>query len=342
MVDTQTIIRNINNPDTKLVYVSVGCEMGSYPQILDKDNQQYPPFIAKFDGHKVIILYDPYLEEKLAIQKYWEAHNDSLELISTHFDQTNTRIQMRILRNRTVTVYAITDGFYFEKPHYSDHQLQREMEIKTDSNISFIHSMIIACLEKQEKTKFILQDFTGRDTTSFYLDLFESFPKNELLSNVMFDVTQKDSGCFIQMDSNLAEVDSSNNFIQEKYLELTKVPRSKLSEMVRERVAKIIYPFSYTMTSLYKYLEQRVETHQIDLLETARLFGVVYNIAFDSSNTLVGYLVEKYEEILNAVLNDLCVSRDFDRSTVDTLQAILKDDPIAFINSMTLFNYQTD
>jgi hypothetical protein len=332
MFNWEPIFIEASEANTKLVYLGIGSAQDHYAnnsninQRMDDTNQQYPPFLKKFEGKKIVILLDPYLEEHLAVEKYMDAH----DMVYEKIDVDN----VRILRNEEIVVYAIKECFNYTTNLWGTPEEIEQSRVKSDWNVSNLINLISICLEKRTRTKIILQDFTGRNTTQFYSSLFNIFDKTTLLNDVMFDVTQKDGGCFIEMNENQASVDHDGNFIQEKYMELVKITDSPLFKAIlKERIQQVVYPLSHNFVSLIKN-----PSHEIVYKEKLLSLAHTYNIEINELNTNPEYMIQKHEQLIHKVLEDIVSSRNIDASAVGDLIGTIEQRS-TFINSLSVFNF---
>jgi len=331
MFNWEPIFTEASRPNISLVYFGIGSAMTpeSYSQdIEDCKNQQFPPFLKKYRGGKLIVLFDTKLEEHLAVEKYLKKYN--------HKYEKNNVDGITVLRNDEIIVYAIRENFDFYTNHYGTPDEIKESATKASWYISNLIHIISVCLEKNPKTKMIVQDFTGRDTTYSYINLFNIFNKIELLNNIMFDVTQKDGGCFVDMNEHQASLDSNGNFIQEKYMELKKMTHSPLFKTIlSDRIKNLIYPISSNYVNLKK---DKPGSYDITTNWKNSLLMETYNLEFNELNKNPEYLIHKYEQLIIKILTDIIESKNTDPSAVKDIFSII-DNRGVFINSMMLFNY---
>ncbi len=350
MFNWEPIFTEASQANTSLVYLAIGSAMGNsamvnYTQtnvdptnanstnvdptnveIPDDKNQQYPPFLPKFRGRKMIILIDPFLEKHLAVEKYMKKHNIKFT--------TNIRNNVRVLQSEEIVVYAIEEKFEFVPNTWGTPEEIKKSVEKSSSDVSNLINLIEICLGKRTRTRIIVQDFTGRDTTKFYCELFNIFDKTELLNNVLFDVTQKDGGCYVELNDRQASLDSNQNFIQEKYMELTNIINSPLfHSILNERIHQIIYPISYNFINLRK-----LNSHEIVNKDKLIMLAQIYNINIDEFNKSPDYLIQIHEQLIVKVLEDVVRARQIDFSVVESLMSII-DQRSAFINALTVLSY---
>jgi hypothetical protein len=306
----EPIINKLAQPNITVAYMAIGAGMGYYQQITDSNNQQYPCFLNKFDGNKVVILIDPHLEFPLKVESHFQSLNDELRTIQTieypkseknEFENKSPYI-FRHLSNSSVDVFALNTSF--------DYQLYEgitdEQKFKTDGDIALMMNLISICLGKVKRTKLIVQDYTGGDISEFYVSLFNIFGKQEMLNDVLFDVTQKDGGCFIQIKPSLAQVDSDNNFIHEKFSKLTSFTESELYiPILKIRIDVLIF---HILHNLHKLKES--SGFKIEKPERFNLWFSIYDVEWDSDNKNPEYLKNKLEQLTKIMVEDIVDSKN--------------------------------
>jgi hypothetical protein len=318
----QQIYYEIAKPNINLVYIAIGCAMNKndYPNgVDDKNNQQYPPFIKKFIGNKVIILIDPNLEKDLVIQKF---------VNSPTIMQEN---KVRIIKDTTNTIFAINDTYDFL--YYPNDNKEND---KTAQDIAFIYELINICLSKINKTKVILQDFSGRDTTTFYLELLNIFEKDNIINNVIFDVTQDNGNCYIEMHENNITL-INNNIVQEKFLLLKDTISLPLhTKTMKERINYVIHPISWNFVNLKLNPTFQIDTYYNNKIV---LMFTIYSIPFNEYSSDRTYLIAKYELLIRTILTDIVETKELDKSVIIDLMDIIYDRNL-FIKAMQILNYQ--
>jgi hypothetical protein len=296
------IFNEIIYKNVDVIYIAIGSSLKYYNNIVSKNNQQYPCFLEKFKK-KLIILIDPELEKPLKIQE----HFDDLEII----DLGN----LRIFKNESLIIYAINEVFYYDFSNlYS-------LNEKKNENYSIIINLIKIILET--KKKLIFQDYTGNDTTNFYCDLINIFDKTKLLKYVNFDVTQEDSGCFINISENMIKYDSDNNFIQEKFLKLVDI---KTSEKFNKTFKKRIDLLNYEIIGSYtKSLNQNII--EFINIQNIRNMCVVYD--FDSRfidiKTNIQLVTNKLKELMVLIITDIVNSLEYESELITYLTNLISN-----------------
>ena len=294
------IIKDIQNID--VIYMAIGSALGHYKEITQTNNQQYPCFLDKFKK-KLIILVDPILETPLKIQ---EQITDLTEIKNDNY---------RILKNELLIIYAINKPFYYIE----------NSNIESESNFRYLLKIIELVLDM--KIKFIFQDYSGNDPTNFYFELMKIFDSDELLKYVTFDVTQKDSGCFIDIQSNIIKYDSDDNFIQEKFLPLEKINKlDTFRDILKLRIDLLNYQLLWTYNKSLDTNEWKpFDTDKIMFLCTIYKFDtrfLDYNVelikAIDCIRDLMIIIIKDIvkslyceEELITYLINNISNRNDF-------------------------------
>ncbi len=186
---SQQYIREYLSNKYDIIYVAPGCALNP---INNNDNniseftQQNLKCLGKYQN-RLHILIDPEL--------------DTINLGSLGpkliLVEANEHIRVFESEDETLTVLAISD--------YIDYD-------KNFDTIKLICNFVL-----ENKIKMIMQDFTGRDLTYYYIKLIKLFGKERMLENIIFDITQMYEGnCFPDVDLDVL-IDTNGNFIQSKY-----------------------------------------------------------------------------------------------------------------------------
>ena len=272
------IFAKIGLPSVNIVYMAIGCSMGHYHEITNTNNQQYPCFLNNFQGKKVIILIDPYLEEDLKIQ-------EQLVLVETIIIDNK---KIRFFENNNLFVLAINQSFNYEFTQW----LTPEENQNVQNDIAIIYNIIEICLNKIIPTKVILQDYTGRDSTLFYSSLLNSFDRNDLLNNILFDVTYDSGGCIVELSETMIQNDISGNFIQNKYLPLINVnDNMQLDKLIKARIDKLCYPLLFYYSDLY--------------ISKIKLLASIYMVDYDEYNMDNDYVLHVYKQLIYIIIQDI-------------------------------------
>lgn len=312
-------------PNVHTIYVAIGCSMGHYRELTPSNNQQYPCFLEKFydqnpDSRIVIVLIDPELERDLKIQLYFTEKKQPLTQLPC--DVANCRI----FENQTVTVFAINTCFYYEYRHFDRNvtstQLAKIHE-QCDQDVANLINLISICLGKIQKTRVILQDYTGGDTCCLFSQMMTFFERDDLLKWVLFDVTQKECGCFIDITPELAEIDSLGHFVQPKYMKLTDCAQSSMFQvLVKTRLDSLSYPICWILTNLLK--DQTFDYSAFDKNKINFMFAL-YQVDIDYTIKSIPYIMTQYRQLIQIALHDVIVARGFDLSLCDVIMRHLSD-----------------
>jgi hypothetical protein len=300
----------IEQLNTDILYIAIGSAMGHYQHLetCDRKNQQYPPFISKLDCRKTILLIDPHLEEQLEIERFMIKYDNPLRL---HYIGDN----LRILQNDNIIVYALNESFYYRNT-FSELTKKESDECKL-----IMLKLIQHCLKRN--IKLVYQDYTGYDTTYLYVDLFSHFNKNDLLDNIIFDVTESDGGCYINLSRDNLII-KENKIIQNKYSRLTKI--SCPDRFIKERIQSVIYPLSFNFIKLK-------EDNSFTIIdeEMVNYMCHVYEINDDN-------IIEKHNKIIKTILFDVARVKEIDYNEIEGILTQI-DNRNVFIGLLQILFY---
>lgn len=331
MLTWEPIFNKITDPTTKTVFLAIGCSMKYYEFLNESNNQQYPRFLDVLPDNKVIILIDPELEDRLKIQDYFDTVGRPLVVVPTVELDNSIIPKLRILQNENTTVFAINDKLGFEVTPYMTH----DEHVKTDCDVSLILNLISMCLGKVEKTKLIIQNYTGYDATKFYMDLLNSFDKKDIFDNILIDVTQRDGSCIVDNTTINIRLSHDGSIIQEKYLPLVEiVDTCHYDTFLRSRINDVIYPMAFCYVGLFNSSD-----FEIFGQDRIKLLSIIYKYDYDPTNTDVDYILATIKELIRIVLLDIIMSRECDRSLVDHLMEIITD-RLRFINTVSILKFE--
>jgi hypothetical protein len=320
MNNWQQIFTNVSLLAVTTVYVAIGCAMESYTELTPSNNQQYPCFLEKFHGRHIVVLIDPVLEFLLKIQIYFALKKKPLTQMPCDVDNC------RIFENHEVTVFAFNTSFYYEHRHFDPNvnptQLAKINE-QCDQDITNIINLISICLGKIQKTRVILQDYSGGDTCKLFAQMMTLFDHDDLLKWVLFDVTQKECGCYIDITPELAEIDSFGHFIQIKYMKLTDGTDSPIfREVIKRRLDSLGYPICWIFINLSK--DPTFDYCAFDKNKIDFMFAL-YRVDIDHTVKSISYILAKYNQLIQTVLADVIIARGFDMSIHDIIMRDLSD-----------------
>lgn len=270
----QLINEDICEGKYDVVYIGIGCGMGYYDSVNESNNQQCPCFLNKFQN-KLLMLFDPELEKPLKTESV-------LYGLLAVYEQ-----DYRILKNLHTTVYAFNESLYYELEHVRE-------QPKAESDIPGLYNIISICISN--RTKLIIQDYTGRDTQRFYISLFNVFYKTDLLSYIFFDVTEKDCGCRIELKPTQAPL-FDNIFIQDKYIKL--VDMINCDSQIKMRINKLKYPLAWCYI---KYSENPDFT--MFGYNDIEFMCLVYDIDYNKNQDRM-YTIDTLYTLIKSMLEDI-------------------------------------
>lgn len=318
------IYDNIKNLDIKSVSLLIGCSMDCYDDLTEENNQQYPCFLNKISGKKLIILVDPNLEINLKIEDYFILKGNPL--ICTHKIFNGEKISVRIFNNNEIIVYALNEPINYIKYEWIDNHDQPDTYK--------IYTIIDLCLTKE--IKFILQDFSGNDTTYFYTKLLKIYDRNNLLNYINLDVTQNEGGCRFLLSNDLIKLDNNENFIQEKFMELTKIKNSKLFDTcLNLRINIFTYPIAYYYSNIIQNIELELDKLQ---LYKIGFIAIIYNIEFNEESIDLNYIVTKLGKLIDNMLKDIIICKGIDNSYYNFIMTNIHDRQLLYKSMKKLKN----
>jgi len=321
---------------TANLYLGIGAAMGSYNQVTPENNQQFPCFLDKFGRNKVIVLFDPDLEYPLKIEEqFFREKSDPLIMVNSMMKEQG-KFYFRELRNRSnsVIVIAVNDSINFEHNTYFDDEESRHYNQRVDVTISNMINLIGICLGKQTKTKLIMQNYTGARTVNIYNSLLSIFDRDEMLANVIFDVTGRDPGCFWEITKEYPILDDSGDFYQTNYMPLIKIRKNPLfRQNLISRIDGLVYP----LTSNYVILSKD-PSFELAGMDRIMNLCMIYSIEFDDTNKNRDYLLAKFMELIQIMLHDIIRSLECDPSYIDHFIQIMFNRN-EFINALAVLKF---
>lgn len=318
--NNMTMIYDILNQPTSVLYCAIGSSMANYMWqenanmelvdtgykriITDTNNQQNPIFLRKFFGKKTIFLIDP------------EQENDIKFILPLTLatDLPN----FRIYTNEQYNVITIKEYIEYMNPESNNYT----------ADFNFIGMIIQNCL--QTNTKMILQDFTGRDTTETYYKYINMFGKENMINNILFDVTCGNGDCLPEFNETMASIDVNNNFIQEKFRTLTTIcmmGSPLFNSILKQRMYIILNEISWV------YLQKHKDPNS-DLTFPNKVYYLfdIYNINNNNITEAVGML-------LHNMIYDIVQARGCDKDIADHLVSIITNRS-QFINTLSILGFE--
>ena len=263
-----TIATLCQDANPAIIYFAIGCSLYHY-EPGKHPRQQYPPFMAKFPGRQICILMDPLLESPP------RAYADL---------GINTNDEIATIRN--VTFIPVRRNFEWNSPEA----------------IAFIDRLCSLCLRTH--TRLIVQDYSGHYIEHNYpIDRFGS----ALTKKVLFDVTYRDGGCFIDLDAVKILMHRDGGFIQPKHDPIamirSHVSPEQLRYVLKERRNDIV-----NYVKRYHRIQTGVEEYRdwctADVvLQRMRTLCGTYRVTPD-----LNVSISCMEQLMVAYLFDLCVT----------------------------------
>ena len=277
---SQQYIREYLSNRYDIIYVVPGCALNpinNNDNNISKFTQQNLKCLKRYQK-KLYILIDPEL--------------DTINLGSSGpkliLVESNEHIRVFESEDETLTVLAISD--------YIDY----------DKNFDVIKLICQFALEN--KIKMIMQDFTGRDLTYYYIKLMKLFGKKEMLQNVIFDITQSYEGnCFPDVETDVI-TDTDGNFIQSKYDKININTFKDYWSMSRDLAYMMRNPIRNPKERHYNSIKICVAFVIYDIIdfdfefniqEIKKLFHIIVNEILSIKN-----IRERKEELVNGLLSD--------------------------------------
>lgn len=341
----EDIINILQLPTTTMLYIGIGSSMERYDEITQSNNQQYPCFLNKFEGRHLVVLIDPEMEPKLKLCEYFNQENDPLTLIDqkikTNLPSDDNDIEPKFIERRFANskgdFFILNDHFYFETSPYMDSE-QNQKAILTRNMLFNLVSIVV---NKTTQCKMICQDYSGRDTSRNYIEMFNFFDHSTLISRVCFDVTQNDGGCFIEIRPDMCNLDKSGNFIQEKYQELVKYSKSQFYlGVLKTRIDALLYPITWNYTRLLSHDPNNEEPYVQVYLPRVNDMRLIYRKKYCFSETTPHCELKTYYlDLILTMLNDIVESREITSELVKYLMDNINNRTL-FTNTLSVLKYE--
>jgi hypothetical protein len=172
------------------IYLAIGCALGHYAEGQGSP-QQYPPPIATLPGRKICILVDPGLE--------------SPPRSYAQVGISDPSAQSQYVTHGDVTFIPVRREFRWPVPWA---QAEQQPAIQHDSR--FIDGLIALTRRPGSPTRLIVQDYSGTDIRPFY-------PHDAPPPRVLYDMTGRDGGCFVDFAAVRIHQTPAGDFIQPPY-----------------------------------------------------------------------------------------------------------------------------
>lgn len=296
------ITETMDDPLLEVTYFSVGSSLKYYDYsiINPLNNQQYPIFLNKFQGKKLIVLVDPLLENKLAVEQLFEDLNHPL--VRNNNIEYIKRNNLCVLQNDHITVIVLREYFNYE---------EEDEEHKLNNCEYFHHSYLDTIIELtlNNSKKLIVQDFTGRSIVTHYCDLLHKYDRQSVLNNILYDVSNNyDGQCYFEFSMEQALI-INNCFLQPLFMQVRDLHNDQN----------------------YVYKQKKLRIEMILLLTSSN----VYNNKTNQNK--LKYLSNLYNtndmnEILLAFINDVAMNEDLEKEIVSNIMNRSK--MISLLNSL--------
>ena len=313
-----TVLSNITDFEPELIYFAVGSALGYYNNVIIKPNehQQYPSILSKYNEQKkVIILMDGGLETPLKMQ----------EVVQLLLIEETGIFRMFVNDTNDLIVFAIKHNYYFQD--------SPDESISFHEDFGFLMNLVTYVLSNDKK--LIVQNYAGAFIEDSYANFFQYFPKEELISKVIFDVSNSQAVCSIDFDKYPIIYDDEDNFVQIRFEKL--VEQKKINyEYFKANVIKRIDDINSVLSRKLRVIRGQLEIFPHENKTIKSLYSVlstVYPEIDDSGEineeslikTIKTILIDMFEalEVDNSVLTTL-VDKNLNQSDVINVLSPLK------------------
>ena len=295
-----TVFSTITDFEPELIYFAVGSALGHYTTVNIKPNehQQYPSILSKYDDQKkVIILMDAGLESPLKME----------EVVQITLIEESNIFRMFVNDTNDLFVFAIKHNYYFEESPYEN--------IPFHEHFGFLMNMVTYAVSNDKK--LVVQNYSGPFIEDSYANFFEYFPKDELISNVIFDVSNSQAVCGIDFDKYPILYDDEDNFVQIRFEKL--VDQKKYNyEYFKANVLKRINDINSVLTRKLRVIRGQLESFQHENKTIKSLYSVLSTVypEIDDSGEINE---ESLIKTIKIILIDIFESLEVDNSILTTL-----------------------
>ena len=313
-----TVFSTITDFEPELIYFAVGSALGHYTTVNIKPNehQQYPSILSKYDDQKkVIILMDAGLESPLKME----------EVVQITLIEESNIFRMFVNDTNDLIVFVIKHNYYFEESQYEN--------INFHEHFGFLMNLVTYAVSNDKK--LIVQNYSGSFIEDSYANFFEYFPKEDLISKVIFDVSNSQAVCGIDFDKYPIRYDADDNFIQIRFEKL--VDQKKIDyEYFKANVFKRINDINAVLTRKLRVIRGQLESFQHENTTIKSLYITLSTVypeidGFEEINednlikTIKIVLTDMFEalEVDNSVLTKL-VDTNMNQSDVINVLSPLK------------------
>ena len=274
----EKIIECIDNFNPDVIYLGIGTSLKWHPieSIDSNNNQQYPPFLNNYDK-KLVILMDVNLEEPLYLES------------KININKMDSDNKIRVYDGKdNLFVFAINQNFEFDNS--ADNFI-----------LNYIRDYTLI-----NKKKLVIGDFSGRNIETYYIQLLLKYnqeKQNDLLNNVIYDITQNDGGYQFDYSSYPITYDDKNNFIQYKYKSLVEI--KKLSHyFYKINFLKRLGYLNYELTRMLRILNGEITEDPNKYFNSSIQYAINYlSIIYNSIKSFDNSKENIHEAIFQILLD---------------------------------------
>jgi hypothetical protein len=295
-----TVFSNISDYEPELIYFAVGSGLGHYTNVNIKpsEHQQYPSILSKYDGQKkVIILMDGGLETPLKME----------EVVQLNLIEDSDIFRMFMNETNDLIVFAIKHHFYFNESQYDNSSFHE--------HFGFLMNLITYAVSYDKK--LIVQNYSGEFIEDSYANFFDYFPKDELISNVIFDVSNSQAVCSIDFDKYPIIYDDEDNFVQIRFEKLVEQKKYNY-EYYKANVTKHIDTINGILTRKLRAIRGEVEMFPKEN-ETIKSVYKILSIVYPEIDYSVEINEENLIKTIKTILIDMFESLEVDNSVLTKL-----------------------
>jgi hypothetical protein len=295
-----TVFSNISNFEPELIYFAVGSALGHYPNVHIKPNehQQYPSILSKYNEQKkVIILMDGGLETPLKMQ----------EVVQLLLIEETGIFRMFINDTNDLIVFAIKHHYYFQD--------SLNENISFDEHFGFLMNLVTYVMSNDKK--LIVQNYSGLFIEDSYAEFFEYFPREQLISRIIFDVSNSQAVCSIDFDKYPINYDEDDNFVQIRFEKLVEQKKYDY-EYFKANIFKRINDINGVLTRKLRVIRGEIEMFQHEN-ETIKSLYKTLSTVYSEIDFSAEINEENLIKTIKIILIDIFESLEVDNSILTTL-----------------------
>jgi hypothetical protein len=278
--------------------VGVGCALNPENDgnnINSPSTQQHLRCLEKYET-KLYILIDPKLDDiclgsngpkvffdrERHNMKVYRSEDCSIKEVSC----TSLIVESKPCLDCSLTVLAIKESIDYDK----------DFDI-----LKFICEFVLIY-----KKKMIMQDFSGKDITYYYIKLMKLFGKEKMLENIIFDITQTfDGHCRFIDGEPVVATDTYGNFLQSKY------------DKINSNNVKEYWSMSRNLAYMMKNPKKR-HYNSIRICVAFVIYDMInFNFEFD---------IEEITDIFYIIINEILKTKGILELKEELVTGLLSDD----------------